>query len=224
MPASSNWSQSNVINSAAAALSIGSNDLEAQDCESIHEESEPEMTPGIILRTSSPNRRRRQSSGEQIHSRNTSDSNSLERTFSGAIRCAESEAGDIKPAHAVHTSHTAQASGTSLEPEGFTARLSASSTANVLKHQEANLNFRDEGRPPNPRGIAPPAATLQYLRQVSNVQFTKALLAQKPKLWTRNMFKFYCILLVGFINSAINGFDGSIMGGINAMDQYQKCV
>ncbi|KAI5804261.1 general substrate transporter [Peziza echinospora] len=36
------------------------------------------------------------------------------------------------------------------------------------------------------------------------------------------MIKLYVVLLAGFLNSCINGYDGSVMGGINAMEQYQS--
>ncbi|TGZ83779.1 general substrate transporter [Ascodesmis nigricans] len=36
------------------------------------------------------------------------------------------------------------------------------------------------------------------------------------------MFKLYFFLLVACLNSTINGYDGSIMSGINAMESYQK--
>ncbi|RPB04383.1 general substrate transporter [Choiromyces venosus 120613-1] len=35
------------------------------------------------------------------------------------------------------------------------------------------------------------------------------------------MFKLYFFLFVAFLNSCINGYDGSLMGGINAMKYYQ---
>ncbi|RPB03387.1 hypothetical protein L873DRAFT_1761251 [Choiromyces venosus 120613-1] len=62
----------------------------------------------------------------------------------------------------------------------------------------------------------------QYIRTVAHVGFTKALLAQKPSPWTKSMFKLYCYLFVAFLNSCINGYDGSIMAGINAMSTYQR--
>lgn len=38
------------------------------------------------------------------------------------------------------------------------------------------------------------------------------------------MFKLYYFLFVAFLASCINGFDGSLMGGINAMKTYQRFV
>ncbi|KAG0134781.1 transporter-domain-containing protein [Tuber indicum] len=69
---------------------------------------------------------------------------------------------------------------------------------------------------------APLSKDQQYIRTVAHVDFTKALLAQKPSPWTKSMLKLYCYLFVAFLNSCINGYDGSIMGGINAMSTYQR--
>lgn len=71
---------------------------------------------------------------------------------------------------------------------------------------------------------APLSKDQQYIRSVAHVGFTKALLAQKPSPWTMPMFKLYCYLFIAFLNSCINGYDGSLMGGINAMSTYQKFV
>lgn len=75
-----------------------------------------------------------------------------------------------------------------------------------------------------PSLAAPLSSDQQYIRSVSHVGFTKALLAQKPSPWTKPMFKLYCFLFVAFLSSTINGYDGSVMGGINAMKEYQEFV
>lgn len=75
-----------------------------------------------------------------------------------------------------------------------------------------------------PSLMAPLSSDQQYIRTVSNVEFAKALLAQKPSPWTKPMFKLYYFLFVAFLASCINGFDGSIMGGINAMAMYRRFV
>jgi hypothetical protein len=62
----------------------------------------------------------------------------------------------------------------------------------------------------------------QHITTVAHVGFSDALIAQKPRPFTKTMFKLYFFLLVAFMNSCINGYDGSLMSGINAMDQYQK--
>jgi hypothetical protein len=39
--------------------------------------------------------------------------------------------------------------------------------------------------------------------------------------WTKAMFKLYGILAIAFLCGCLNGFDGSLMGAINAMKPYQ---
>lgn len=62
------------------------------------------------------------------------------------------------------------------------------------------------------------------LQCVANISFTEALLKEKPQKWTKTMFKLYFFLGVAFINSVINGYDASVMGGINTMETYKKWV
>ncbi|PLB55754.1 putative MFS monosaccharide transporter [Aspergillus steynii IBT 23096] len=38
--------------------------------------------------------------------------------------------------------------------------------------------------------------------------------------WTWSMLRLYGVLLVGFFCATINGYDGSVMGGLNAMESY----
>ncbi|KAF3913932.1 hypothetical protein ABW21_db0206221 [Orbilia brochopaga] len=57
---------------------------------------------------------------------------------------------------------------------------------------------------------------------VANIGLADALLATKPSPWTKTMMKLYFFLLVAFLNSCINGYDGSLMSGINVMPFYQR--
>lgn len=63
---------------------------------------------------------------------------------------------------------------------------------------------------------------VQETKEVANVGLAAALEQSKPSPWTRAMFKLYGFLFVAFLNSCINGYDGSLMGGINAMETYQR--
>ncbi|KAF2756395.1 general substrate transporter [Pseudovirgaria hyperparasitica] len=54
-----------------------------------------------------------------------------------------------------------------------------------------------------------------------NVALTDATERQKPSPWTRNMFSLYACLLLATLNSCINGYDGSLMAGINTYEQYR---
>jgi len=64
----------------------------------------------------------------------------------------------------------------------------------------------------------------QHITTVAHVGFSDALQAQKPQPFTKTMFKLYFFLFIAFLNSCINGYDGSLMGGINAMQSYQEYV
>jgi hypothetical protein len=39
--------------------------------------------------------------------------------------------------------------------------------------------------------------------------------------WTKSMFRLYGCLLISYFCGCLNGFDGSLMGGLNAMSSYQ---
>lgn len=69
---------------------------------------------------------------------------------------------------------------------------------------------------------APPRRVEQHIATVQHVGFTDALISQSPRPWTKTMFKLYLFLTVAFLNSCINGYDGSVMSGINAMTYYQS--
>ena len=39
----------------------------------------------------------------------------------------------------------------------------------------------------------------------------------QPSLWTKHMFRLYGILILGYLCIVLQGYDGSLMGAINAM-------
>ena len=39
--------------------------------------------------------------------------------------------------------------------------------------------------------------------------------------WTKTMFRLYGCLLITYFCGCLNGYDGSLMGGLNAMQSYQ---
>ncbi|ETS79836.1 hypothetical protein PFICI_07365 [Pestalotiopsis fici W106-1] len=49
-----------------------------------------------------------------------------------------------------------------------------------------------------------------------------ATAVMKPRLFSSGMVRLWIICFFGYMVSTINGFDGSLMGSINAMEQYQK--
>ncbi|KAH7142665.1 lactose permease [Dactylonectria estremocensis] len=44
----------------------------------------------------------------------------------------------------------------------------------------------------------------------------------KPSLWSHGMMKLWPVCICCYMIASINGFDGSLMGAINAMTEYQK--
>jgi hypothetical protein len=60
------------------------------------------------------------------------------------------------------------------------------------------------------------------IKVVENVAFADALARAHVRPWTKRMFQLYAVCLIATLNSCINGYDGSLMGAINAMKPYQK--
>lgn len=40
--------------------------------------------------------------------------------------------------------------------------------------------------------------------------------------WSKSMFRLYGVLAIAYLCGCLNGFDGSLMGAINAMKPYQN--
>lgn len=53
------------------------------------------------------------------------------------------------------------------------------------------------------------------------VQLAHDVGEQKYSPWTASMFRLYAVLWVAYLCGCLNGFDGSLMGGVNAMESYQ---
>ncbi|KAH7130830.1 general substrate transporter [Dendryphion nanum] len=54
------------------------------------------------------------------------------------------------------------------------------------------------------------------------VELVEAVAEQGQKFWSVSMLRIYSIMTVGYLISTIQGFDGSLMGAINAMKPFQK--
>lgn len=54
------------------------------------------------------------------------------------------------------------------------------------------------------------------------VQLSYAAETTKLQLWTPSMLRLYGVLLVGYLGIVSQGFDGALMGAINAMPAYQS--
>jgi hypothetical protein len=54
------------------------------------------------------------------------------------------------------------------------------------------------------------------------VQLAHEVDETKYKPFTLSMFRLYGVLLVAYLCGCLNGYDGSLMGGLNAMSTYQN--
>ncbi|KAG7087229.1 hypothetical protein E1B28_013210 [Marasmius oreades] len=71
--------------------------------------------------------------------------------------------------------------------------------------------------------VAPTSSTvtpLPKIEEVYNTEYEKALVNTSLDPLSKRSFQLYFIVMVGFLNAVSSGFDGSLMGGINAMPQY----
>ncbi|EWZ28165.1 lactose permease [Fusarium oxysporum Fo47] len=72
-----------------------------------------------------------------------------------------------------------------------------------------------------PNDIEKPRAKVVETNAAS-VALAAALAGRPPDVWSWSMMQLYGIMAVGYLVSTINGFDGSLMGAINAMKPYQE--
>lgn len=73
----------------------------------------------------------------------------------------------------------------------------------------------DDGPHPKSRGNGKIVA-------VENVAFTDAVAKSHVNPWSKRMIQMYGLCLLATLNACINGYDGSLMGSINAMESYKK--
>ncbi|KAJ7815940.1 general substrate transporter [Mycena olivaceomarginata] len=64
------------------------------------------------------------------------------------------------------------------------------------------------------------AADGESIAEVYDPALKAAIVKSDLKGFSRRSFMLYFIVMVGFLNAVSSGFDGSLMGGINAMPQY----
>lgn len=53
------------------------------------------------------------------------------------------------------------------------------------------------------------------------VKLADDVAATKYKPFTQNMIRLYLVLIIPYLCGCLNGYDGSLMGGLNAMQTYQ---
>ncbi|KAJ4501859.1 general substrate transporter [Lentinula lateritia] len=58
------------------------------------------------------------------------------------------------------------------------------------------------------------------ISNIYNTEYEKAVLSTSLNPWNSRAVKLYLIVMIGFLNAVSSGFDGSLMSGINAMNQY----
>jgi hypothetical protein len=59
-------------------------------------------------------------------------------------------------------------------------------------------------------------------KQQSVLDLAREVQEAQPKAFSFAMFRLLAVLLVGYFCIILQGFDGSLMGAINAMPQYQQ--
>jgi len=62
----------------------------------------------------------------------------------------------------------------------------------------------------------------QQIVEVDNVAFADAKAKSNVRPYSKRMLQLYFFCFIATLNSCINGYDGSLMGSINAMKSYQK--
>lgn len=61
------------------------------------------------------------------------------------------------------------------------------------------------------------------IRQAKDViQLSEDVVHSTQSPWTPGMFRLYGCLTIAYLCGCLNGYDGSLMGGLNAMNTYQS--
>jgi hypothetical protein len=53
------------------------------------------------------------------------------------------------------------------------------------------------------------------------IQLAEAVASTKYNPWTASMFRLYGCLMIAYLCGCLNGYDGSLMGGLNPMTTYR---
>lgn len=61
--------------------------------------------------------------------------------------------------------------------------------------------------------LAPVVIAAEIAHEVENNKYSP---------WTCSMFSLYGVLFVAYCCGCLNGYDGSLMGGLNGMSSYQR--
>lgn len=111
-----------------------------------------------------------------------------------------------------HREHIGHECKPSVQPidQGFVHAQSSTMKAKI----KAFLSLRKR------KNNAPSVGPRQ--RVVANVAFAEALHEENPSPWSKHMLKLYFFIGIAFLNSLANGYDASLMGGINNMAYYRS--
>src|SRR5437588_11975937 len=85
-----------------------------------------------------------------------------------------------------------------LEDGNMEARMSGMSGGDDIT-PENTIELSQYSQTASLSSCAPLSKDQRHFRAVAHVDFTKALLAQKPSPWTKSMLKLYCYLFVAFL-------------------------
>lgn len=59
------------------------------------------------------------------------------------------------------------------------------------------------------------------IKQAQDSRFAAAITRRKPSPLSKSLLQLYPILLIAFLNSAANGFDGNAFGGVSALPNFE---
>ena len=66
----------------------------------------------------------------------------------------------------------------------------------------------------------PPSHTSETQNVRAAVQLAEDVSTTRYSPWTRSMWRLYGCLMIAYLCGCLNGYDGSLMGGLNAMPTY----
>lgn len=66
------------------------------------------------------------------------------------------------------------------------------------------------------------AAAIEHTDTNAAVQLSHDVDSSDYSPWTMTMFRLYGVLVIAYLCGCLNGYDGSLMGGLNGMTSYQK--
>ena len=87
---------------------------------------------------------------------------------------------------------------------------------------EKQADMKNEIYEHNEAPSATPSHDSQTRLADSATQLAEDVANTKPSPWTPSMFRLYGCLVVAYLCGCLNGYDGSLMGGLNALPSYLR--